>query len=307
MPDQRETLVRKMIDEGTSDEDIRATLKVFDGRTALPTRPVSAEDFTTPPAHATATDVGIGALKGLGSTVAGLGELAVNAGLIPGVTPSAFNPAMRHPVFRRADEATTPTTTAQHAGKLGEQIAEVAVPVGLAANAIPRAGRAATKFQQVMSAAKDVPVNATVPGEAALRIAQLGERGGTTPRAVTQFLRRVTDPAKAPMVYGEARDFASNISRLSADEFKRLTPVIQREMGTLRTSLNTAVGDAADQVGMKAPYESAMKEYASAAKLKSYRDVLMDALKRGALPAAGVAGAGYWLGSKARGLFGGEQ
>ena len=85
-----------------------------------------------------------------------------------------------------------------------------------------------------------------------------------------------------------------------------MTPVIQREMGNLRSALNTAVGEAADTVGMKAPYESAMKEYASAAKLKSYKDALLAALAKGALPAAGVVGAGYWLGSKARGLLSGE-
>lgn len=44
MPDpRRELLVRKMVEEGTSDQDILDTLKTFD---AMYARPVSAEDFT---------------------------------------------------------------------------------------------------------------------------------------------------------------------------------------------------------------------------------------------------------------------
>lgn len=170
--------------------------------------------------------------------------------------------------------------------------------------AIPSAQRAATNFQTVMSAAKDAPVNVNAPGDVALRIQQLAERGGTMPRMVKQFIGRVTDPNQGDLLYPEARDFASNISRLSADEYNRLTPVIQREVGNLKTALNNSIGQAADSVGQGDAYRSAMQEYASAAKLNSYKDALLQAFKQGALPAAGAAGAGYWLGSKVRGLFG---
>jgi hypothetical protein len=37
------------------------------------------------------------------------------------------------------------------------------------------------------------------------------------PMAVRKFLNRITDPEKAQMNYEEARDFASNISRLSVE------------------------------------------------------------------------------------------
>lgn len=171
-------------------------------------------------------------------------------------------------------------------------------------NAIPNAARAAGKFQQVMSAAKNAAVDVNAPGDAALRIQQLAERGGTMPRMVRQFIGRITDPSQGDLLYPEARDFASNISRLSADEYNRLTPVIQREVGNLKTALNGAIGQAADSVGQGDAYRSAMQEYASAAKLSSYKDALLQAFKQGALPTAGAAGAGYWLGSKLRGLFG---
>lgn len=102
---------------------------------ALPRRPVSAEDFIEQPKSGwpaklfdVAGDLAAGAAKGFGSTVANLGELAVNAGVIPGMQPAAFSPEMRQPVFRKAEELTTPTNTTQKIGKGVEQVAEVLIP-----------------------------------------------------------------------------------------------------------------------------------------------------------------------------------
>lgn len=301
MADQRELLVRKMIEEGTSDDDIRATLRVFDAQP----QPQEGGGVLS-----TIKDFAIGAAKGLGSTVAGIGELAGNAGMLPGVQPSAFQSQMRHPAFAKAEEATTASNGAQRAGKVVEQVAEMAVPVGGALNAVPRMARAGKNFQKVMSTAKGVTLNVEGPGQVALRIQQLAERGGTEPRAVGKLLRRMTDPERGPMNYEEGRDFYSNISRLSANERQSISPVIQRELGNLRESLNSSLQDAAGTVGQGDRYAGAMKEYARAAKLRSYKDTLIDALKRGALPTAGAGlggAAAYWLGSKARQALGGEN
>jgi hypothetical protein len=250
----------------------------------------------------TAKNVGIGILKGAGSSLAGIGELAANAGAIPGVMPAAGNAAFRHPAFRMAESATTASNDAQRAGKVIEGVAEVAVPAGAAINAIPRAGRAAAKFARVATAANKVPVNIEGPGQVALRIQQLGERGAQEPRVIGKLLRRLTDPGKAPMDFEEARDFYSNVSRLSANEFNSMNPIVQREMGNLRSAMNTSLQDAAGSVGKGAEYGSAMKEYARAAKLKGMKESLVDGLKRAALPAGGAAGAYYWL----KNQFGGE-
>lgn len=280
------------------------------GSSALPTKPVSAEDFTPPSTGArvlqTGKDVGIGALKGLGSTVAGIGEMAGNAGMLPGVRPNAFGPdEMRNPAFTKAEDATTASNTAQRVGKVGEQVAEMALPLMAGAKAVPSTARAGRVFQDVMSVAKNVPLNVEVPGQAALRIQQLAERGGTMPRMARQFVQRVTDPDKAPLAYEEGRDFYSNISRLSGDEYNRLTGPIKREVGNLREALNTSLQDAAGTVGKGEQYGNAMSEYAKAAKLNAAKDALLKALTKGALPAAGAAGTGYYLGSKIRGLVGG--
>lgn len=253
----------------------------------------------------TILDLAIGGAKGAGSTVANIGEMAANAGVLPGVRPNAFGSAdMRNPAFTKAEEATTASNDTQRVGKGIEAVAEMAIPTGAAVNAIPRTARAATKFQRVATAAKGVPVNVEGPGQVALRIQQLAERGGTEPRVVSKFLRRVTDPKQAPMAFDEGRDFYSNISRLSADEYGRLTAPIQREVGNLRAALNTSLQDSAQTVGKGAEYAGAMKEYAQAAKFNHFRDALMDALKRGALPAGIGGGAALWLGGKARGLAG---
>src|SRR5207253_11041554 len=101
-------------------------------------------------------------------------------------------------------------------------------------------------------------------GEVALRIQQLADRGASMPQAVSKFLRRITDPEKAEMTYEEARDFASNISRLSANEFQRLSPVVAKEVAGLRVTLNRAVADAAGKAGKGQEYAQAMTEYARA-------------------------------------------
>lgn len=154
--------------------------------------------------------------------------------------------------------------------------------------AIPSTARAGVNFQEVMGAAKNVPIDISAPGNAALRIMQLSERGGTMPKVVRDILKRMTDPNKPPMAYEEARDFASNVSRLSADEYSRLTPALKREVGNLRVTLNHAVEKAAASAGKGPQYKAAMKEYAKASQGRQMVDDVKTAAKRWAIP-GGVA------------------
>ena len=111
-----------------------------------------------------------------------------------------------------------------------------------------------------MGAAEHLPVNVNDAGQVALRIQDLAQRGGSMPQAVRQFLARVTDPDQGQLTFGEARDFASNISRLSANETQRLTPVIAREVATMRVALNQSLAQTAGQAGKGAEYAQAMTE-----------------------------------------------
>lgn len=169
--------------------------------------------------------------------------------------------------------------------------------------AIPSATRAGEKFQQVMSAARNIPIPTQEVGDAALRIQQLAERGGSMPMAVRKLLGRMTDPEKGALVYEEARDFASNISRLSANEFGRLTPAVAREVANLRVVLNKANAAAAKQAGKLEEYNAAMIEYAKAMRLQSAVNSAIKGAKK-ALPIAGAAGAGAWLTQRVRDALG---
>jgi hypothetical protein len=114
---------------------------------------------------------------------------------------------------------------------------------------------------------------------------------------VRQFIQYVTDPKKPPMTYEVARDFASNISKLSVKETTSLPPAMKREIAELRVVLNKAVADTAGKAGMGREYASAMTEYAKAMRV---RKTLEDAVKgiKQAAPYATAAGAGAWLGNK---------
>lgn len=171
--------------------------------------------------------------------------------------------------------------------------------------AMPSKVRAGAKFQEVMKAAKDAPVDVSEPGNVALRIMELAERGGTMPKAVRDFLKRVTDPEKAAFAYGEARDFASNISRLSTNDMMKMTPALKREVGNLRVALNKAVEGAARSVGKADQYKAAMREYALRSNVDEVaRDVWTGVKKSWPIATATGAGlygartVGEWLGGK---------
>jgi hypothetical protein len=247
-------------------------------------------------AAAGAVDLAQGAASGLASTVLGAADIG-NA-----INKATGGPVVQIDEGKRAALTTAPDTFSGQTGRLLETGAELAVPVGAVAEAIPSTARAGKAFQEVMGAAKSVPVDITAPGNVALRIQELADRGGTMPVAVRKFITRVTDPDKAPMAYEEARDFASNISRLSANEFNRLTPAVAREVADMRVALNASIAKAASTVGKGAQYASAMNEYANAMRFKSAVDSAVAGAKR-TLPYATAAGAGYWLTSKLRSML----
>lgn len=268
----------------------------------------------------TAKDVAIGAGKGAIHTALDLGQ-AVSA--IPGVgrvTNAIGNalggvagqalygqqaqPATNDAAFQSARSGTAYTNTPQMVGGGLETLGELALPVGEAAKAVPTAAKAGAKFQEVMSAARTLPVDVNGPGQVALRIQELADRGGSMPMAVRKFLGRITNPAGGDLTYEEARDFASNISRLSANEYQRLTPVVAREVANLRVALNDAVAKTAQSAGKLDEYRSAMREYARAMQLRDAISSVAEGAKR-SVPYATAAGAGAWLTSRILRMLGG--
>jgi hypothetical protein len=165
-------------------------------------------------------------------------------------------------------------------------LATAALPLaGKAARAaIPSKARAGANFEQVMGAAQDIPIDTAKVGNAALRIYQLSERGGTMPKVVRDFVKRATDPAKGDITYKEARDFYHNISRLSADEYNRLSPVMKSHINKLRGALNESLEGAAKQGGKLPEYRGAMREYRQASQLSDFADKTWETTRDKALP-----------------------
>ena len=188
----------------------------------------------------------------------------------------------------RSEPATPDEALGAKAATLAEVGASVAgggPAVAKGAAAVPTRAKAGRLFQQVMENVGDQPADLAKTGNQALRIAQLADRGGTMPKVVRNFITRATDPTKPEPTYREMRDFYSNISRLSADEMKRLTPQMKRELGELRALLNEALAEVAAKGGQERTYRTAMRQYAMASRIREFAE---KAAKYG----AGIAGAG---------------
>lgn len=217
---------------------------------ALPKRPVAAEDFMEPqPSRgwpATIGDallnLGIGGLKGLGSTAAHLGEMAVNAGVVPGVRPTAFAPPeMRNPIFPKAEEATTASNTTQRVGKIAEQIGEVVLPgkaITTAAKGLPLVGRMAVEgvANAGMSAAQGGnPLVGGVVGAALPGVGALAERAvPALKEAATKQVVEALGPTK--------ERFKAMAERLSPE-------ILKRGLRGSREELQAQAADAAEAAG----------------------------------------------------------
>ena len=180
-------------------------------------------------------------------------------------------------------------------GALQTATIPMAFAVGPAAEAgveaIPSRAWAMQAFKDVAADAGNVPVTLSRSGNAILRAKELSEAGTSMPQSIGKLLRRVTDPNKPPITYSEARDFYSNISRLSADEYNRLNPIMKRQVGMIASALKDDIGDAAGQVGQAAKYYSAMKNYAQASRLLRAAGTIGNWALKATVAAGGVEGA----------------
>lgn len=220
--------------------------------------------------------------------------------------PPSATIGMLAPSTMQGDPASVNGWKAEHAD-LGRQIDEapmMAEPLmpnitkvpGIVARVAGRSSvRAGQNIQAASQAAKGAPVNVEKVGQEGLRALELQAAGGSMPRAASQFMRRVTDPKAPDLTFEEARDFYSNLSRLSTNEFGRLNPTMQRQIGTMRQALHEALVESAETVGKGGQYARGISEYAKAAKAKATWEAskpkLMSALKK--LGWLGLAGAGY--------------
>ena len=307
MPQDLAALAKRFGGEAV-DASAPAAAPSFDGSVLFdPARkPVGTEDFRQPTGLENAISALLSVAQGFGKGAvrsgAGIADMAAQSRMLPGLTPQSLP--------SEAVDAVTPEyeNTAERIGGGAEMLAELALPGLKAAQAVPRTARAAANFQDVMGAARNLPVDMSAPGNAALRVAEMAQHGGGTewgPAPVRQLIRYITDPKKPQMTYEVARDFASNISRLSARELASIPPAMKREIQELRVVLNEAVAQTAQKAGKGAEYKAAMREYAQAMRLRDIGDKTVKGAKK-ALPIATAGGAGAYLISKLQNLMRGE-
>jgi hypothetical protein len=154
----------------------------------------------------------------------------------------------------------------------------------------PSAKGAGAALSEVKSVAGNVPIKMGKAGDTALELYTQSQRGGTLPKAVRDLVNRVTKPESKPITYAEAKDFQSNISRLSVAERMRLTPNVQRLVGQLAADLKTSLKDAADTVGKGEQFSQAMKEYHQAMQIRGMTDAAKAGAWKWALRGAGAYG-----------------
>lgn len=173
-------------------------------------------------------------------------------------------------------------------GHAAAPLAAMALAKGVSAgvDAIPTKGGAAANLQAASAKVGSLPIDPNPAGNAAFSVQDLAQSGGQMPKVVRDFIKRVTDPTQTPLTYDEARKFYSNASRLSSNEFQKLTPAMQREVGGFTRALGDSIQDTANQGGAGAEHAAGMSEYRSASQLSS-------ALKSGAKYGVTALGGGY--------------
>ena len=227
------------------------------------------------------------------------GEAAKSAvGAIPLIGPTAEQ------LVREASGGEVPEAI----GHLGGIAALAALPKVLpkAINAIPSTERAGRNFQTVMSQAKNAPVDLSKASVPALRAQELREAGATMPTPINKFLQRTTSPGQPPLSFQQSRDFQSTLGRLSAAENSRLTPAMQAQVNGLAKALADANADAATKAGVGDLYQSALKEYRQAMKIRGAKETAGSVAKSVAgkvIAGAGLGVGGYAVG-KTFGLWG---
>jgi hypothetical protein len=179
-----------------------------------------------------------------------------------------------------------------------------------AASLVPTKSHAAGVFRDIENAAQNVPVAPKMTAPALQDFRQTVATGGKNAPVMTKLQSRISPPAPkgnmlttmqnnlngtppvaqpAPLLFPEARDFYTNISRATAKPgFLRSAiespqqPSFRMNAGNVREALKSDLTDAADTVGRGKDYTAATNEYRRAAQLSK-------ALKIGGSLAAGEA------------------
>jgi hypothetical protein len=228
-------------------------------------------------------------VKGANQYASGMADTALSA--VPLAGPAVNQIAQRYESGDHSGAATdlAALVLASKAPSIVKGAAEKASAM------IPSAQRASLGFQQLSAAVGDHPVVVTPDLSKAL-LDVLNEKstgGGNAPAAARMLETRLTDPSKGPLTYDEARQFASNISRLSARDASLVSNPARMKMlmGNLREALNDTIGDTAERGldGGREMYRDVRSEYGRAQDLGEFGADAWTAVKKAIPWAAGTA------------------
>ena len=174
-------------------------------------------------------------------------------------------------------------------------------PEGTAAakRLLPSTEKAGKLLEAVEQVAGHVPVDLTEPTKAATEILKNAKSGGSRPKVIADWFRRINDPNQPPMTFADARRFYQNaINKFAPDIQGNVLKGKPRYMlAQFAKSLDRAIQGAAEQVGKGQEYAKAMKAYHNASTFESVAKSAGKKAKQGVgLAAAGAAGA---MGAKA--------
>lgn len=126
--------------------------------------------------------------------------------------------------------------------------------------------QAEPKFQEVMGATKDVPIDLSKVQDAVARTVELSKRGhGAPPSPIKDFIARLDKVDElGPITYQEARDFASAAGKLSAAEKMGTSKSMFAQLKMFAKGLGEANAGAAESVGQLDNYTDAMSLFRKA-------------------------------------------
>lgn len=161
------------------------------------------------------------------------------------------------------------------------------------------AEKAGRLFEKVKGAVggEAVPVTDEM-SQAAMRASELAERGAEgLPRVITRFIQRVTDPDKPEIAWNGFRDFMSNVSRLSANEYSSMNPQMAAQVSKLAGAMKDAAQGVAEAGGVGDDFSQAMQLYARSKACQKFGAEVWAGFKRAILPGAAGSG-GYQAGKR---------
>lgn len=202
---------------------------------------------------------------------------------------SAFDE--KKPYLSRVMDAATPGNVGTAVGTSTQVApmllsgADMAAPDRPLMGEIPTRAKAGKVFGSVMNDAADQPVNLTRSMKPLERAQQLSTRGHGTVSAADNLYKRLN--TVNPLNYREARDWASGLSRLTANDTMNASPSLRSQVGELSHAFNEDIGDTAASVGRGEDYAKAMRDYRRASQLGNAAKTAA----KWAIPAAAGGGA----------------